>query len=110
MADYNGEAPNSNRDWVFAGPKEALTAIGGNDWAEELRQTMQADPKVRVYSVNGYYDNLSALGQARYMFSRTRLPKDRIVVREYPGGHALYADPPTAVLIARDIREMIAAR
>jgi carboxypeptidase C (cathepsin A) len=110
MADYNGEAPNSNRDWVFAGPKEALTGIGGNDWAEELRQTMAADPKVRVYSANGYYDNLSALGQARYMFSRTRLPKDRIVVREYPGGHALYADPPTAVLIARDIREMMAAR
>ena len=110
MEDYNGEAPNSNRDWVFAGPKEAQTAIGGNDWAEELRQTMAADPKLRVYSANGYFDNLSAFGQARYMFSRTPLPRDRVTVREYPGGHALYADPPTAVLLARDIRAMMAAR
>jgi carboxypeptidase C (cathepsin A) len=110
MAEYNGEAPDSNRDWSFAGPKEAMTAVGGNDWAVMLRQTMEADPKVRVYSANGYYDSTSVLGQARYLFSRTKLPRDRIVVREYPGGHGLYSDPSTAVLIARDIRAMIAAR
>jgi len=110
MAEYNGEAPDSQRDWSFAGPKEAMTAVGGNDWAVMLRQTMEADPKVRVYSANGYYDSTSVLGQARYLFSRTKLPRDRVVVREYPGGHGLYSDPSTAVLIARDIRVMIAAR
>jgi hypothetical protein len=49
----------------------------------------------------------SAFGQARYLFSRTPLPRDRIEVREYPGGHALYADPETAHLILGDLRRML---
>ena len=75
-----------------------------------LRETMELNPKLRVYSANGYHDLQSVLGQARYLFSRTKLPRERIVIHDNAGPHGLYTHPPTAAAMAKDIRRMLAAR
>lgn len=110
MSEYQSDAPNANEGWNFDGPPEARTAIGRNDWAKMLRETMELNTNMRVYSANGFYDMQSVLGQARYLFSRTKLPRDRIVVRDGAGPHGLYTYPPTAAVMAQDIRKMLAAR
>jgi carboxypeptidase C (cathepsin A) len=102
-ADYNITAPGSEKEWDFRGPNNTPR----NDWPGMLRQIFAQNPRFRLYSANGYEDMTSELGQARFLFSRTPLPHDRVEVREYPGGHALYADPDTAHLITADIRRMI---
>lgn len=107
MDDYHPSAPNTG-SWNYDGPKDAKRADGGNDWPKMLHETMETDQKIRMFSANGYYDNQCPYGQARYLFSRTKLPRERIVVREYPGPHGLYWVPATAHLIADDIRKMIA--
>jgi carboxypeptidase C (cathepsin A) len=109
MNEYVAAAPNT-RSWNYDGPPDARRGDGGNDWPRMLRETMQKDPNIRVYSANGYYDLLSTMGQALYFFSRTKLPRDRLVVHNNVGGHGLYMDPPTAAAMAADIRKMLAAR
>jgi carboxypeptidase C (cathepsin A) len=107
MDQYAMQAPDSGKTWNYDAPAEAKRGDGGNDWGTQLKKVMAANPKLRFYSANGYYDMTSALGQARWFFSRTKLPRERVEVHEYPGGHGLYADPETARLISRDIRKMI---
>jgi carboxypeptidase C (cathepsin A) len=108
-SEYATAAPNT-RGWNYDGPPDARRGDGGNDWPRMLRETMEKDPSIRVYSANGYYDLTSAMGQANYLFSRTKLPRDRVVVHNNVGGHGLYTDPATAAAIAQDIRKMLAAR
>jgi carboxypeptidase C (cathepsin A) len=109
MTEYAAAAPNTNT-WNYDGPPQARRPDGGNDWPRMLRELMDKDPNVRVYSANGYQDLQSTMGQALYIFSRTKLPRDRIVVRNNVGGHALYTDPPSASVILQDLRKMLAAR
>ena len=101
--DYAILAPGSDKEWDYRGPNNAPR----NDWGGMLRQIMAQNPRLKLYSANGYYDMASQLGQARALFSRTPLPRDRVEVHDYPGGHALYADPQTARLILADLRRMI---
>lgn len=103
MDQYAATAPDSNSTWDYRGP----SGEPRNNWAALLTAVLKGDPRTRVYSANGYYDMTSAFGQGRYIFSRTPLPRDRITVREYPGGHALYSDPPTASLILKDLRRIM---
>jgi carboxypeptidase C (cathepsin A) len=111
LNEYADSAPNTN-GWDFSGPPgvpAVRTAIGGNDWPKMLAEVMAKDPNVRVYSANGFHDLQATLGQARYLFSRTNLPRDRIVVREADGPHGLYTHPPTGAKIAQDLRQMLTA-
>ncbi len=109
MSEYAMAAPNT-RGWNYDGPPEARRSDGGNDWPRMLREVMEKDATFRAYSANGYYDLTSAMGQALYYFSRTKLPHDRVVVHNNVGGHGLYTVPTTAAAIARDVRTMLAAR
>ena len=109
ISEYATAAPNT-RGWNYDGSADARRGDGGNDWPRMLRETMEKDPNFRVYSANGYYDLTSAMGQALYLFSKTRLPRDRVVVHNNVGGHGLYTDPATAASIAEDVRKMLAAR
>jgi hypothetical protein len=109
ISDYRGDAPDTG-GWVYSGPKDAKRGDGGNDWGKMVRETLEANPKTRMLSFNGYYDNQCPYAQARYLFSRTRLPKDQYEVHEYPGPHGLYMVPSTAVRIADDVRRTIKAQ
>lgn len=109
MSEYAMAAPNT-RGWNYDGPPEARRGDGGNDWPKMLREVMEKNQSFRTYSANGYYDLTSAMGQALYYFSRTKLPHDRVVVHNNAGGHGLYTDPETAAAIAQDVRRMLAAR
>lgn len=52
------------QQWDFSGPDGAFS----NDWPAMLIELMEAAPRMHVYSANGYYDLVSTLRQARYLF------------------------------------------
>lgn len=106
MSQYAMQAPGSG-EWDYKGPAGAKRSDGGNDWPGMLKAVMESNPKMLVYSVNGLYDPKGVVGQVRWLMSRTTLPRNRILVREYPGGHAVYEDPPTAALILNDLRGVL---
>lgn len=91
------------QQWDFSGPD----AASSNDWPAMLIELLEAAPRMHVYSANGYYDLVSTLGQARYLFSRMKLPRGRSTWRAYPGGHGLYADKSTSDSILADLRAII---
>ena len=105
MSDYRPSAPDTE-NWDFRGPNGAPR----NDWPGMMKDYLDANPKGFVYSANGLYDMRGVIGQALWLQSRTRLPRDRVFVRGYPGGHALYADPPTASILLKELRKIFEAR
>ena len=101
MSDYRASAPDT-KQWDYH------AADGGpqNDWPEMTRAFLETNPHAFVYSANGLYDLQGVMGQARWLLSRTPLPRDRFFLREYPGGHALYTDPPTAEILLKELRKV----
>jgi carboxypeptidase C (cathepsin A) len=107
MSQYAMHAPDSGKVWEYKGPDAARRADGGNDWPKMLKDVMDSNPTMLVYSANGLYDQMGVVGQVRWLMSRTQLPRNRILIREYPGGHALYADPPVAARVLQDLRALL---
>jgi hypothetical protein len=58
----------------------------------------------------GIYDLLTTVGPARLLASHPGYPGDRVVLREYAGGHAFYSNPEEFERLADDIRRFIARR
>lgn len=103
VKDYVPFAPGVDV-WDFSGPNGASS----NNWPSMLVQQMREVPNLRVYSANGYYDMMSTMGQARYLFSRMPAPRDRVTVRAYPGEHGLYLGDETASRVLADLRRFLA--
>jgi carboxypeptidase C (cathepsin A) len=105
MSDYRPSAPDTD-SWEFKGPNGASR----NDWPGMTREYLEANPKGWVYSANGLYDLQGVMGQAHWLVSRTRMPRDRFFLRQYAGGHALYSDPATASILLKELRKIIEDR
>ena len=107
LSQYAMSAPGSEKNWDYKGPEGATREDGGNNWPFMLQAVLESNPHMFVYSANGLYDTKGVVGQVRWLMSRTQLPRERILVREYPGGHAVYADAPVAKLILQDLRGIL---
>lgn len=105
MSEFRGSAPDTG-NWDYGPPNR----FAGNDWPGMLLAHMKANPKVRYLSINGFQDGTSIIGSVRYLFSRTPLPKDRVVVREYEGGHSVYTTEASRKAALADVRAFVSAR
>lgn len=73
----------------------------------DLRDTMIANPDLRVFSVNGVYDLTSPFLASEYTLSHLGLPPDRqgnISYGYYPSGHMVYINGAARALLKRDLR------
>jgi carboxypeptidase C (cathepsin A) len=102
MSEYRSFAPNAET-WYYGPPDR----FSGNDWPGMLRDHLKANPKVRYLSINGLEDGIAVIGAVRYLFSRTPLPRDRIVEREYTGGHSSFLVEESRKAELADIRAFI---
>ncbi|MDB5583020.1 MAG: hypothetical protein JWR80_8196 [Bradyrhizobium sp.] len=103
MAEFRNFAPDSDQTWNFGPPNR----FSGNDWPGMLRDYLKANPKARYLSMNGLHDGIVAVGSVRFLFSRTALPRDRAMQREYPGGHSSYTVTETRSAELADIRAFV---
>jgi hypothetical protein len=105
IAEYREVAPASE-SWDFGPPNR----FAGNDWPGMLRDHLAANPQVRYLSMAGLHDGIVDIGAVRYLFSHTRLPRDRVIDAEYSGGHSSYTVEETRKAELAEIRSFVAAR
>jgi hypothetical protein len=102
MSEFRELAPDSE-SWYYGPPNR----FSGNDWPGMLRDHLKANPGVRYLSMNGLHDGIATVGSVRYLFSRTPLPRDRVVEREYVGGHSSYTVEETRRAELAEIRAFV---
>jgi carboxypeptidase C (cathepsin A) len=100
-ARYNALSYEVNRLWDRG---DALRQGSG----EQLRQSVAADPKLRILIAHGWNDlscpfmgSILTVDQMPVMGDPTR-----VAVREYPGGHMFYTRPSSRDELRKDVMEM----
>jgi carboxypeptidase C (cathepsin A) len=93
---YYTLGPGLNQDWDFK-HKPSGGGRGGDqtapDVAIDLSDAMRKNPKLRVFSANGYFDLATPFFSTEYDLSHMDLPKelvDNVQFGYYPAGHMVY--------------------
>lgn len=71
---------------------------------------MAANPRFRLMLGTGVFDTTTTIGAARYLADQAAYPRERIVLKEYEGGHMTYSNPDARTAMAQDLRAFIAGR
>ena len=74
---------------------------------ECLKDGMERTPDMKVLFASGLYDLCTHAGYTRYLVSHAGLPRDRVLVREYPGGHGVYSTEEGKAAFLDDLRHML---
>jgi carboxypeptidase C (cathepsin A) len=82
------------------------------DTSSDLADAMRQNPRMKVLSVNGYYDLATPFGGADYEFRHMALePRiaDNIRYTYYEAGHMMYIDPASARQLKADLAAFYAS-
>jgi carboxypeptidase C (cathepsin A) len=66
---------------------------GAPSLEDTLAQEMRDDPHVRLLVVQGRYDTQTQVADTRYVLDQTDIPRDRLRIAYFDGGHMLEAKP-----------------
>jgi carboxypeptidase C (cathepsin A) len=101
--EYLAADPQASRfDWDA--PAHPFTDY---DFAGVLARTMQAQPCLRLAIGTGIYDTTTTVGPARYLVARSNLPRERVTMHQYEGGHMAYASAKALASFAADLRALL---
>jgi len=93
LGPYEVLTPNLMKvfdEWSFS-------TSGAPDLSVTLAQTMKSDPRMRVLVMQGRYDTLTQIGVTQYTMDQTDIPRSRLTIAYFDGGHFLI---PTAEAMA----------
>ena len=105
-ADYRGQAPNTG-GWAWNGTLGPGGPFLDYDYQARIGPAFTANPKFRLMIGTGIYDLTTTVGPARYMVTKSDWPRDRVIQREYVGGHMAYTHEPSLKAFTGDIRAWI---
>ncbi|MCW6530873.1 peptidase S10 [Sphingomonas sp. MMSM20] len=91
--DWKHRAPGNGRQFA------ANTSV-------DLSQAMRQNPKMKLLSLNGYYDIATPFAGADYDLEHMELDpalKANITYKYYPSGHMIYIEPGSAARLRQDI-------
>ena len=106
MDDYRGSAPRPG-PWAYAPSSGAGGPFDDYHYDRGIEQAMAASPRFRLMIGTGVYDTTTTLGPARYLAAQAAYPRERIVLREYEGGHMAYSNPDARTAMAQDLRAFV---
>jgi carboxypeptidase C (cathepsin A) len=100
-ARYNALSFEVNQLWD-RGDEERRGSV------EDLRESVAADPKMRVLIVHGWNDLSCPFMGSVLTANQMPLMGDltRVSVHEYPGGHMFYTRPSSRDLLRKDVMDM----
>ncbi len=107
VSDYRGAAPVDEGAWTWDGTLGPGGPFLDYDYQARLSEAFRANPKFRLMIGNGYYDLTTTIGPARYLVTRSDYPRNRVIARQYVGGHAAYTYEPTLRAFTDDIRAWV---
>ena len=70
-----------------------------------LAQEMRAEPHLRLMVVQGRYDTQTQVADTRYVLDQTDIPRERLTMGYFDGGHMLEPKPEVMTLIRDFIAE-----
>jgi carboxypeptidase C (cathepsin A) len=104
--DYAIRAPHSG-DWIY----EPTGGMGGPfddfNYDASIAQAMEANDDFMLMIGTGIYDTTTTLGPARYLAAQAGYDRDRIVLREYEGGHMAYTNEAVLERLTDDVRALV---
>lgn len=107
MADYRAAAPRV-APWQYQPTGGAGGPFDDYDYDRGIARAMQAKADFRLLIGTGIYDT-TTLGAARYLLAQATYPLQRVVMKEYEGGHMAYSNPDARTEMARDLRAFVTA-
>lgn len=72
-----------------------------------LKGAMDSNPDMKVLFASGLYDLCTFAGNTRYVLAHSGLPRDRVMAKEYPGGHGVYSSLEGKKEFLADVRRML---
>jgi len=106
-AVYGGD---SSWDFTHSAPTAGKQQIA--DTSDDLATAMRQNPRMKILSVNGYYDLATPFHGAEYEFKHMALEpqlQSNIEYRYYPAGHMMYIDPVSARQLKADLASFYAS-
>ncbi|MDZ4371676.1 MAG: hypothetical protein U1C74_09685 [Phenylobacterium sp.] len=104
--DYRGGAPNTS-GWAWNGTLGPGGPFLDFDYQARIDPAFAANPKFRLMIGTGVFDLTTTVGPARYMVTKSAWPRDRVIQRQYEGGHMAYTHEPTLKAFNADIRTWV---
>lgn len=83
------------------------------DMGRPLRESMVANPSMKVFVASGLYDLATPWAAAEYTLSQLQLPariRENITSRCYPAGHMMYLHEESAAGLAADLADFYTSR
>lgn len=109
IADYRSFAPET-AGWSWS----PTSGIGGPfldfDYQANFAAALKAKPDFRLMIGTGRYDTTTTIGPARYLKARGVLPADRVVLKDYEGGHMAYTNEEALKAFSADVRAFVTGR
>jgi carboxypeptidase C (cathepsin A) len=66
---------------------------GAPSLEDTLAQEMHDDPHLRLLVVQGRYDTQTQVADTRYVLDQTDIPRERLTIAYFDGGHMLEPKP-----------------
>ncbi len=82
----------------------------GKSHMECLKAATERMPEMKVLAASGLYDLCTLTGNTRYQFSHSGIAKEKVIAKEYPGGHGVYSSKEGKAAFLKDVRELIAGK
>jgi carboxypeptidase C (cathepsin A) len=106
MSIYRGQAPETG-GWTWNGTLGPGGPFLDYDYQARISEAFEANPKFRLMIGTGIYDLTTTVGPARYLVTQSDYPRDRVIQRQYEGGHMAYTHEPTLKAFTADIRAWV---
>jgi carboxypeptidase C (cathepsin A) len=104
--DYRSSAPNTS-GWAWNGTLGPGGPFLDYDYQARIGPAFKAHPNFRLMIGTGIFDLTTTVGPARYLVTKSDWPRDRVIQREYEGGHMAYTHEPTLKAFNADIRTWV---
>ncbi|WP_374469965.1 S10 family peptidase [Phenylobacterium sp.] len=108
-SDYRPSAPQTNT-WTWAPTLGPGGPFYDFDYQAEISKAFRANPRFRLMVGTGVFDLTTTVGPARYLVTQSDYPRDRVIQRQYLGGHMAYTHEPTLKAFNDDIRAFVTGR
>lgn len=107
--EYRSQAPETGR-WEWNGTLGPGGPFLDFDYQARIGPAFKANPNFRLMIGTGIYDLTTTVGPARYLVSKSDWPRERVIQRQYEGGHMAYTHEPSLKAFTDDIRAWVSGR
>lgn len=90
--------------WDYGGPRSPFADY---DFAGAFGRVMKTQTHLRLMIGTGLYDTTTTTGAARYLLARNAYPAERVISRNYEGGHMFYSNEAALKAFTDDLRAFV---